>query len=294
MILCVDPDASGREQTRAALSDAGFRVEGVGSLANAERVLQEARAVDCVVAEYGLPDGTGLDVFERARDRSPDAACILFTATPLDDVDTDDFRGVVADYVRKDGDGRDELAAAVEHALAFRSQTAYPLPADEGARLAALEQYAVDADALGDSLDRLTELATALFDVNAAAVGLVDSHHEEFLSCHGVAFDPIDREDTVCTYAILDDDVTVVEDVSDDPRFADNEGLAAADIRFYAGAPLVSPDGQPIGTFCIYDDAPRAFDDRDRELLGLLADEAIDQLVLRRRLRDADGGGVDG
>jgi GAF domain-containing protein len=291
MILCVDPETPARERTAAALADAGFGVVEAESLAGAHEALGE-HVVECVVTEHALPDGTGLELVETARERYPDAACVLFTATPLDDVDTDAFGDVVAEYVRKDDD-HDELVSVVEHALAFRSQTAYPLPEDEGARVAALEQYAADPAELGSSLDRLTELATALFGVDAAAVGVIDAHTEDFLSCHGVSFDPMDREDTVCTYAILDDDVTVVEDVQDDPRFADNEGLAAANIRFYASAPLVTPEGRAIGTFCIYDDQPRGFDERDRELLSLLGDEAMEQLTLRRRIRDADGGDGD-
>ena len=293
MILCVDPDPSASERTRAALADAGFAVDRVGSVADARARLDDGRAIDCVVSEYDLPDGTGLELFETARYLAPDAACVLFTARTLSDVDSSAFGDVVAEYVRKTGGGRTELVDVVEHALAFRSQTAYPLPEDEDARVAALEQYAVDASALDESLDRFTELATALFDVNASAIGLVDTHHQEFLSCHGVAFDPIDREETVCTYALLDDDVTVIEDVADDPRFEDNEGLAAANIRFYASAQLVTPDNQAIGTFCIYDDEPRGFADRDRDLLEMLADQAMEQLVLRRRLSDATGGGSD-
>jgi GAF domain-containing protein len=292
MILCVDPDNDAREQTRAALSEAGFDVDGVGTLADARDALEGDNRVDCVVTEYDLPDGTGLAVFDEARDTVPDAACLLFTDTPLADVDSAGFGDLVAEYVGK-SDGRGELTAAVEHALAFRSQTAYPLPENENARLAALEQYAGDPEELDESLDRLTELATELFDLNAAAIGLIDAHHQEFLSCHGVAFDPLDREDTVCTYALLEDGVTVIEDVAADPRFADNDGLVADNIRFYASAPLVTPEGQSIGTFCVYDDDPRGFDDRDRELLALLGDQTMDQLVLRRRLRDARRGESD-
>jgi len=291
MILCVDPETPARERTAAALADAGFDVTEAGSLAAAREAL-DAHAVECVVTEYGLDDGTGLDLVEAARERHPDAACVLFTATPLAEVDTGAFGSLVAEYVRKDGE-HGELVDVVEHALAFRSQTAYPLPDDEGARVAALEQYAADPAELGASLDRLTELATALFGVDAAAVGIIDAHTEEFLSCHGISFDTMDREDTVCTYAILDDGVTVIEDVQADPRFEDDEGLAAANIRFYASAPLVTPDGQAIGTFCIYDDEPRGFDGRDRELLSLLGDEAMEQLSLRRRVRDAGGDGDD-
>lgn len=146
---------------------------------------------------------------------------------------------------------------------------------------------------LGESLDRLTELATALFDIDAAAVGLIHEHSERFLSCSGISLDPMDREDTVCTYAILDDEVTVIEDLQDDPRFSDNEGLETAGVRFYASAPIGTPDGQAIGTFCVYQDEPRTFSESDREQLSLLADEAMEQLVLRRRLREASEGEAD-
>lgn len=290
MILCVDPETSSRTRTERTLSDAGFEPAGVDSLAAARERLDSDEPVDCLVTEQRLADGSGLELVKYVRETSPDTACILFTDVGLEAIDTEAFGDVVAEYVSKDEpDARTALLDLVEQSLAFQSQTAYPLPEQEDARLAALNQYVVDGEALGASLDRLSTLATELFGVNAAAVGLVDSHEERFLSCHGISFEPIDREETVCTYAILDDGVTVIEDVLADARFAENRGLAAADIRFYAGAQLRSPDGQPIGTFCIFDESPRSFSERDRELLQHLADEAMDQLVLRRRLRDAGG-----
>ncbi|MCD2202243.1 GAF domain-containing protein [Halobacterium sp. KA-6] len=291
MILCVDPDASARERTRAALSEAGFDVVAAGSLADGRAVLDE-HAVECVVTEHELPDGTGLELVDAVRERYPDAACVLFTATSLDNIDTGAFGSLVAEYVHKDDD-HDELVDVVEHALAFRSQTAYPLPENEDARLAALERYTSETESLGDSLDRLTELAAELLDVDSAAVGIIDTHTEEFLSCHGIDFGTMDRDESVCTYAILDDDVTVVENVQADPRFADNDALRAANIRFYAGKPLVTPDGEAIGTFCVQDGESRGFPDRDRELLSMLGDEAMEQLTLRRRIRDARRGGRD-
>lgn len=293
MILCVDPDASLREETGRTFRNAGFETEGVESLAAARERLDSETEVECVVTEHRLPDGTGLELIQYARETSPDTVCVLFTDVDLADIDTEAFGGLVAEYLHKgDPEAQSELLSLVEHGLSFRSQTAYPLPEQEDARLAALEQYTAEPEALGASLDGLSELATELFGVNAAAVGLIDEREERFISCHGISLEPMDREDTVCTYAVLDESVTVIEDVEEDSRLAQNEELATAGIRFYASAPLVSPDGYPIGTFCVFHDEPRAFGDRDRELLGLLADEAMDQLVLRRRLRDA-GGEVD-
>jgi GAF domain-containing protein len=293
MLLCVDPDEAARADTRRALADAGFDTVGAGTLAAAVEEL-DAGGIDCVVTEHDLPDGTGLELVQAARERSPDAACVLFTDATLDDIDTDAFGDTVAEYLHRDGpDAREDLVALVEHSVAFLSQTAYPLPDDEDARLAALDEYAHDAESLRDALDRLTELAAERWDVNTATVGLIGSHEEEFVACHGTVFDTLEREKTICTYAILDDDVTVVENVQEDPRFSENETLDAAGLRFYAGAPLVTPDGHRIGVFCLHDDEPREFGERDRELLQSFADEAMDQFALRRELREARGGGDD-
>lgn len=295
MILCVDPDPSHRDTTRDALSNAGFTSTGGESLQEGKRILAERTDVECVVTEYDLPDGTGLELIQHAREETPDATCILFTDVPLDDVETADFGETVAEYLNKDAaDAHEELVTLVEHSFSFLSQTAYPLPEDEQARRAVLDSYAVESDALGEALDRLTELATALFDVDSAAVGLIEAHHERFLSCHGADFESMNREDAICTYTILDEGITVVENVPEDPRFSENEGLAAADITFYAGAPLVTSDGAAIGTLCLQDSEPRTFPERDRKLLSLLAEEVMEQLELRRRLQSNTEGDEDG
>lgn len=287
VILCVDPDDADRAATRDALADAGFDTAGCASLAAARDALTTDE-FDCVVTEYDLGDGTGLELVREVRTVSPDTACVLFTDVPLDDVDTGSFGDAVAEYLRKGGDeARAELAALVEHSLTFLSQTAYPLPADEGARLAALGRYADDPAGLDGALDRLTALAAGVFDVDSAFVGLVDAHHERFVSCHGADFATTPREDTICTYAILDDEVTVIEDVADDPRFGRDDRVTSS-IGFYAGAPLLTPDGQAIGSFCLVDDEPRSFSADEADHLRLLSEEAMDQLELRRRLRDTE------
>lgn len=293
VILCVDPDGSARESTREALVESGFDVETAGSIEQA-RELVDSKEVECLITEYDLPDGTGFDLVERVREAAPDAACVLFTEVGMADVDTESFEELVVEYLRKDTpNARAELVALVEHSLGARSQTAYPLPRDEDERITVLSRYATDTEALRTAFDRLTEVAAELFDVEYATVGLVDTHHEYFFSCHGSLVDRLDREDTVCTYTILDDGVMVVEDVAEDPRFENNDRLADLGIRFYAGIPLVTPEGHSIGSFCLLDDDPGTFSDRDRELLSMLADEAMDQLELRRLLREAEGGESD-
>ena len=288
MILCIDSDKNDLTATREALEGPGFETRGATSAVAAREAVRAADDINCLVTEYELPDGNGLELVREVRESGPDTACILYTDTAPEEMATDAFGEVIAEYVPKGRpNAADALANLVEHSLAFRTQTAYPMPENEDARLRALEQYADDTEALSDSLGRLTELATELFGVNSAAVGLVDDHGERFLSCYGASFDRLPREDTICTYTILEEGVTVVEDTAEDPRFSDIEGLEDANIRFYAGAPVRTPTGLAIGVFCLHDDEPRTFDERQRELLSLLADEAMDQLELRRRLRSS-------
>lgn len=288
MILCVDPDSAALESTRETLADAGYETVGHGTLESAQRAVSEAHP-DCLVTAYDLPDGDGLELISTVRELSPDTACILYTDHSIDEIGTAAFGETVVEFLRRDRpDSGAELVALVEHSLAFRNHTSYPLPDDENARLSALEQYTAEPAGLSDALDRLTDIATALFDIDSAAVGLIDAHSEEFISCAGASYGRMEREETICTYAILDDRVTVIEDVAADPRFETNEGLAAAGIRFYAGAPIVTPDGHAIGVFCVHDAEPRTFSERDRTLLVSLAAQAMDQMELRRQLQDAE------
>jgi GAF domain-containing protein len=286
-VLCVDPSEDDRRDTAAALDGAGFDTTTCSSLDEARGVLA-ADAVSGVVTEYDLPDGTGLELVEYARETHPDVTGVLFTDAGFEAVDTDSFSGTVVEYVDKGTPGaRDELVDLLSFSIDNRSQTAYPLPGDEDRRLDAVEAYVDDADALDDSLDRLTRVARALFDVDAATVGFVEANHEQFLACQGTDVDRLDREKTICTYTILDEGPTVITDTREDPRFESNEALETAGIRFYAGAPIRTPDGDAVGVFCLFDDEPRAFPERDRDLLSLLADEVMAGLEMRRRLREA-------
>ncbi|QLD85526.1 GAF domain-containing protein [Natronomonas halophila] len=283
-ILCADPSPGDRTAVREALGDAGYTVREAESLAEASDTLDSWGPVDCLVTEHELPDGTGLELVEHARNTSPDAACALYTDASFAEIDTEAFGDVVVEYLPKEA-GPDGVVDFVEFSAVSRTQTAYPLPDDEQARIEALEPYAKNPGAFSDSVDRLTEIATELFDLEAAAVGLVDAHEEQFVACRGRSFGRIDREETICTYALLDHDVTVIEDVQADPRFEGNEGLIEADIGFYASAPLVTSEGHAIGTFCLYDSEPRSFSERNRELLSTLADEAIAGMELQQQAR---------
>jgi len=288
-IACVDGDPAARSETREALVD-DHDVVSCGSVSEAADLVR-TEDIDCVVTEYSLPDGSGLDLTRLLRDRSPDTPVVLFTDVSPDRIDSARYQDVVVEYLPKDmPEARKLLGRLVENVVAQRTQVAYPLPPEEDDRLAALAQYDRPGMEAAETFDRLTTLARAHFGVDVAFVGLVDAHEERFLACAGEDWETLDREDTMCTHTILEDDMMVVEDVNADPRFADNDRLAELDIAAYAGIPLRTPRGATIGAFCLTNGEPRSFTEAELTDLQLFADEAMEQFELRRRLEESEEG----
>ncbi|MFB6174305.1 MAG: GAF domain-containing protein [Halobacteriales archaeon] len=295
-VLCVDPDDGDRAETveglRSALADLDPVFETAASIEAAERAV-ESGGIDCVITEHDLPDGTGLDLVARVRPRNPDAGYVLFTGADPDDIDTAEFGGTITEYLDKDAPhARERLADLVRTTVTGMVQTSYPLPQDESERVDALEAYDLDSEELRTSLDRITDLATRHFDVHSASINIIAEHTQEFFACQGraVSWEPTSREDSICTFTILEDDgVMTVADVREDPRFETNDDLEEMGIRSYMGADLTTPSGLAIGTLCVYDDEPRAFTPSDREYLRRLADLAMDLIDVHHRLENGAG-----
>lgn len=291
-VLCVDPHAEERAQTREILVSSGFDVVDSASLSDARSTLT-AGEFDAVVTEYDLPDGTGFELVEETRESNPDTMCLVYTHAEFEDLDTTEFGDLVVEYLPKAGPGAEtELVSLLRHSIETRTQVAYPVPDDEQARLDAVDRYR-HTDTPTEPFDRLTEIATALFDVDGAAVTLVTDHHVESLSETPDSAASRDREDSLATHAILDEEVTVIEDVAADPRFGGQSDLTPANAGLYAASPIVTQDGYRIGVFAVNDGDPRPFTDRERRLLSLLAAEAMDQLALRRGLDELREGTDD-
>ncbi|GAB4362655.1 MAG: hypothetical protein Kow00114_18100 [Kiloniellaceae bacterium] len=158
---------------------------------------------------------------------------------------------------------------------------AIPIPADERERLERLRQYRILDTLPSEAFDRVTRLASRLLKMPIALVSLVEDDRQWFKSELGIDATETAREVSFCAHAICGDEVLVVADALRDPRFADNP-LVTGDprIRFYAGAPLRSPDGHNMGTLCVIDKSPREFSDEDRRLLNDLARIVIDEMEL--------------
>ena len=109
--------------------------------------------------------------------------------------------------------------------------------------------------------ERVTRLASRLFEMPIALVSLVDRERQWFKSCVGLDVNSTERDAAFCAHAILKDEVFIVPDATADPRFQDNPLVVRRSpfIRFYAGAPLITLDGLRLGSLCVMDKVPRTF-----------------------------------
>ena len=159
-----------------------------------------------------------------------------------------------------------------------------PRPINEGARLEALRRYAVLDTLPEQSLDDLTRLASVLCDTPVSQVSLIDGDRQFIKSSVGLANIDTPREFSFCAHTILGPGLLIVADTATDERFADNPLVTGAPhIRFYAGAPLVTPEGEALGALCVIDRIPRELTASQQEGLQILSGQAMAQLELRRR-----------
>lgn len=155
-------------------------------------------------------------------------------------------------------------------------------PQTESERIQVLQKYKI-LDSLPDvTFDRITRLAAQLLEAPVALISLVDTDRIWFKSTYGLEADESERLPGFCSSAILSREVHVVEDALDDEQ-TENHPLVTgeAGMRFYAGAPLRSPEGYNIGTLCVMDTRPRVIGRTEKNALMDLAEFTMAQMEVR-------------
>lgn len=159
---------------------------------------------------------------------------------------------------------------------------------DEKARLAALRRYRILDSDPEPAFDDLTLLASHICGTPIALISLIDENRQWFKSRIGLSVEETARDISFCNHAIQrPQELMIVPNALEDERFANNP-LVQGDLhfRFYAGAPLVTPDGHALGTLCVVDRVPRQLNDDQLRALDALRHQAEAQLELRRILRE--------
>ncbi len=153
------------------------------------------------------------------------------------------------------------------------------IPPDEAQRLAALRSLDILDTPPEERFDRITRLAAALLEMPIALVSLVDAERQWFKSICGLDATQTPRDIAICGHAILKDELFIVSDARADVRFADNPLVTGAPhVRFYAGRPLKTAQGDRVGTLCVVDRKPRMLTPTQLALLEDLACIAENEL----------------
>ncbi|MGC8201157.1 histidine kinase dimerization/phosphoacceptor domain -containing protein [Aliiroseovarius sp. PTFE2010] len=138
--------------------------------------------------------------------------------------------------------------------------------------------------------DDIVQLASEICNVPMAMISLVDSDRQYFKAKVGLEASETPIEHSVCAYAMTYDDVLEIPDTRTDRRTADNPLVHDGDVdmKFYAGAPLQTEDGTPLGALCVLDRQPRQLNDFQKRALETLSRQVMVQIELRQMLREAE------
>lgn len=160
-----------------------------------------------------------------------------------------------------------------------------PIPENEAARLETLRQYEVLDTDPEESFNDLVRLAAYICDTPIALITFIDEHRQWFKARFGLRQKETHRDLSFCAHAILQDGPLIVPDALQDERFKTNPYVTSEPrIRFYAGSPLVSPEGFKIGTLCVIDSRPKELNPKQIAALKMLGNQAMTQLDLRREM----------
>lgn len=162
------------------------------------------------------------------------------------------------------------------------------IPLNEAKRLKNLETYSI-LDTLPDAdCDAITRIAAGICNMPISLVSIIDKNRQWFKSNHGLKAKETPRDFSFCAHSILNPNkLFIINDATKDKRFFDNPlTINDPNVVFYAGAPLNSSEGYPLGTLCVIDNKPNVLSKNQKESLKLLAKQVVNLFELRKRNRE--------
>jgi signal transduction histidine kinase len=160
-----------------------------------------------------------------------------------------------------------------------------PLPENESARLSALSRYQLMDSEQEQDYDDLAMLAAEICQTPVALITLIGEKRQWFKATYGTKVTENHRDFTFCSHAILNnEEVMIVNNATKDHRFIDNPMVTGEhQVVFYAGVPLVNPEGYALGSICVIDNAEKDLSEMQIRALKILGRQALHLMELRRR-----------
>ncbi|QXP65017.1 ATP-binding protein [Polaribacter sp. HaHaR_3_91] len=163
------------------------------------------------------------------------------------------------------------------------------IPQNEQERLDVLKSYNILDSLPEDEYDAITKIASSICNTSIALVSIIDKNRQWFKSTHGIeGVTETPRDVAFCSHAILDpNELFIINDASKDKRFFDNPlTINEPNVIFYAGAPLNSSEGVPLGTLCVIDNKPKILTGNQKDSLKLLSKQVVVLLELRKKNKE--------
>lgn len=283
----------------AALEASGFEATAANSRTAGLRMVRELEddsvAPDIILVSATLPTGfpQAASLVQRIRHEWPEALILLgLWGGAKDGMPSDD---------EASAHGVESVVGSVSEAVAFvegfaakapASFQLAPVPGDEADRLQALRELGIGPEAGEEFAADVTRLAGKL-SMPTAFLALIDEDSQIFITSTGLPEvlreqGRTPRDESICGHVVGTNHRQVIEDTLKDRRFAGNPMLREHGLRFYAGVPVRSANGQPIGSLCVMDTKPRRISRADLRLLERVAKDVSERLAAPRAVRDEE------
>lgn len=166
----------------------------------------------------------------------------------------------------------------------------FPLPQDELQRLLSLSELDLDYSELSAEFKDLAMLAAKVAGTDISLINLIDAYTTWTISGHGLEIQQVPREESLCQYTIMGESQFEVSDLTKDKRFEDKDFTRPPmSLRYYLGVPIISQEGQQIGSLCVVDTQPKNMSPEKIEMLKIIADQVINRIQTYQIIKDLRG-----